>query len=67
MKKIFGVLDIKPLVVVDKKRKIFMYKDIEIALDEVDELGRFIELEAKGEFASIEDARAHLYKIAEEM
>ena len=47
VKKIFGVLDIKPLIVVNKKRKIFMYKDIEIALDEVDELGWFIELEAK--------------------
>jgi predicted adenylyl cyclase CyaB len=60
-------LDIKPIVIVDKKRKIFTYKDIEIALDEVDELGWFIELEAKGEFTDIEEAKAHLHKIAKEI
>ncbi|MEI8091711.1 MAG: class IV adenylate cyclase [bacterium] len=38
MKKIFGVLDIKPLVVVNKKRKVFMYQGVEIAIDEVDDL-----------------------------
>lgn len=66
-KKIFGVLDIKPIIIVNKKRKLFTYKRVEIAVDEVDELGRFIEFEAKGEFASIEEARAYLYNIAEEM
>ena len=46
-KKIFGVLDIAPLVEVSKHRKTFTYKDIEVAVDEVDNLGRFIEFEAK--------------------
>jgi len=66
-KNIFGVLQIKPIVIVNKRRKLFTYKNIEIALDEVDELGRFIEFEAKGEFISIEEARDYLYKIANEM
>ncbi len=65
--KIFGVLDIKPLIVVNKKRKLFTYKGVEIAVDEVDELWWFIEFEAKWEFVDIEEARAYLYKIAEEM
>ena len=65
--KIFDVLDIRPIIIVDKKRKLFAYKNIEIAVDEVDELGWFIEFEAKGEFVSIEEARDYLYKIAGEM
>lgn len=65
--KIFGVLDINPLIVVQKERKLFMYKDIEVAIDKVDNLGRFIEFEAKWEFLSIEEARAYLYSLAEEM
>jgi adenylate cyclase class IV len=44
-----------------------MYKDIEVAIDKVDNLGRFIEFEAKWEFLSIEEARAYLYSLAEEM
>jgi len=36
--KIFGVLDIKPVIIVNKKRKLFMYQKVEIAVDEVDEL-----------------------------
>ena len=65
--KIFGVLDIKPVIIVNKKRKLFMYQKVEIAVDEVDELWRFIEFEAKWAFTSIEDARDYLYKIAGEM
>lgn len=44
-KKIFKALDFKPLIVVNKKRKVFVFKDYEIALDEVDELGDYIEVE----------------------
>ena len=44
-----------------------MYQGVEIAIDEVDDLWWFIEFEAKGEFASIEEARDYLYKLADEM
>lgn len=47
LKKIFDHLNFRPLIVVDKKRSTWIYKDIEIAIDEVKELGSFIELEAK--------------------
>jgi len=47
-RKIFIALDLKSLVVVDKTRKKFMYKDYEIALDDVKGLGNFVEIEYKG-------------------
>jgi len=48
MRKIFGVLDIAPIAVVEKKRKIWMYKDWEFAIDSVSGLGDFVEIEYKG-------------------
>ncbi len=47
-KKIFSAIDIKPLVVVDKIRKSYKYKNYEISLDSVKNLGEFIEVEFKG-------------------
>src|SRR3989344_497678 len=46
--KIFLAMDFKPLVTVDKTRRKFMYKDYEIALDDVVGLGSFVEIEYKG-------------------
>lgn len=48
MENIFQALEIKPLVEVDKRRKIWRYKDIEITLDSVKGLGEFVEIEYKG-------------------
>lgn len=48
IKKILKALNFKSLVVVDKKRKVWMYKDFEISLDAVKGLGDFVELEYKG-------------------
>lgn len=47
-RKIFLALDLKPLIVVDKTRKKFIYKNYEIALDTVKDLGNFVEIEYKG-------------------
>ena len=47
-RKIFTALDLKSLVVVDKTRRKYMYKDYEIALDDVKGLGNFVEIEYKG-------------------
>lgn len=46
---IFGALNMRSLVKVDKKRRIYIYKDYEIALDQVEGLGDFVEIEFKGE------------------
>lgn len=67
LKKIFENLDIKEIIVVEKTRNTWVFKDVEIAIDKVTELGNFIELEAKGNFADIEDAKKHLYKILDEL
>jgi adenylate cyclase class 2 len=49
MRKIFAAIDIKPLITVEKKRKTYRYKDYEVALDEITDLGNFVEVEYKGE------------------
>jgi len=49
MRKIFAAIDIKPLITVEKKRKTYRYNDYEVALDEITDLGSFVEVEYKGE------------------
>lgn len=48
LENIFKVLNMKPLVTVDKIRKIWLYKNYEIAVDLVKGLGSFVEVEFKG-------------------
>jgi len=66
-KEIFKRLDFKELIVVDKTRNTWRYKDVEIAIDEVKELWIFIELEASGDFEDEESATKHLYEVANEL
>lgn len=49
LRKIFTVIDIKPLITVDKERDIWLYKDYEVAIDKIRGLGDFVEVEYKGE------------------
>lgn len=49
LKKLFAALNFKPLTVVDKTRRAFQYKDYEIALDSIKDLGDFVEIEYKGQ------------------
>lgn len=62
LRKILEVLDFKPLVRVDKIRKTWTYKDYEIAIDSVKELGDFVEIEYIGK-----DNQADPKKITDEM
>lgn len=48
LEKIFSALDMKPIVVVDKTRRVWHYRDYEVALDKVKGLGNFVEIEYKG-------------------
>ena len=48
------------LVVVDKRRRLLLWDGIRIHLDEVDGLGRFVELEAPGEGERLGELRAQL-------
>ncbi|MCX6803516.1 MAG: class IV adenylate cyclase [Candidatus Diapherotrites archaeon] len=67
LNKLFNAIDIKSLIVVDKKRITWHYKDTEIAIDTVEELGDFIEAEAKKDFASVEEANKYLHSITKEI
>ena len=62
LEKILKVLDFKLLVEVDKIRKIWEYKNYEIAVDSVKGLGDFVEIEYIGE-----DKKIDPKKLTEEM
>jgi adenylate cyclase class 2 len=49
LQKILNALNFKPITTVDKLRKTWLYKDYEIAVDSVKDLGNFVEIEYKGE------------------
>lgn len=66
LKKIFESLDFKEIVVVEKLRSIWIYKGVEIAIDEVKDLGSFIELESKIDL-DFEDVKKLLYSMLEEL
>ncbi|MFH0952658.1 MAG: class IV adenylate cyclase [Patescibacteria group bacterium] len=67
IKEILKRLDFIPIIIVDKKRSTWLYQGVEIAIDEVTGLGFYIELEAKGEFKNIAEAKEHLYKVLKEL
>ncbi|MCL1892451.1 MAG: class IV adenylate cyclase [Alphaproteobacteria bacterium] len=68
LEKIFAALDFKPVIRVDKKRIAFAFKNTEIAIDEVAELGTFIEVEYDcDDDCTIESAREYLYGIVKEI
>ena len=54
MKEILLQLGFKPLVTVEKDRKIFDCGEFEASLDNIKELGSFLEIEAKRDFGGIE-------------
>jgi len=53
IRKILNILNFKPLVKADKLRKIWRYKNYEIAIDSVKDLGDFVEIEYVGENESV--------------
>ena len=62
VEKIFNSLEINPIVIVDKTRKIYKYKDYEISIDSIKSLGNFVEIEYKGKHTTKSPA-----KITDEM
>jgi len=67
MKKIFAGLSFKEIIVVEKKRKNWHFKDTIISIDEVKDLGSFIEIESNRHFESNKEAVAYLHKILLEL
>ena len=60
MRKILGALQFETMIKVDKLRRAFKYKDIEFAIDEVAELGSFIEAEYLGDKTDVTEVNAYL-------
>ncbi len=67
LKKIFESLDFKEIVIVEKTRSTWIYKNVEIAIDNVKDLGFFIELEAKNGFKDIDGVKKLLYDTLKEL
>ncbi|MDD5341064.1 MAG: class IV adenylate cyclase [Patescibacteria group bacterium] len=62
VKKMLNVLNFKSIITVEKLRKIWTFKDYEIAIDSVKNLGDFVEIEYIGN-----DDRVEPQKITDEM
>ncbi|MFA5954363.1 MAG: class IV adenylate cyclase [Patescibacteria group bacterium] len=54
LRSIFQALGFRSIVTVDKERQVYVYKDYEVVFDEVVGLGKFTEVEYKGE-SSVDD------------
>jgi adenylate cyclase class 2 len=67
LKKLFENLNFEETIIIEKNRSVWHYKDTEIAIDDVKDLGNFIEIEAKGNFINIGEAKKHLYLILNEL
>jgi len=61
LEQIFNSLNLNPVIIVNKKRSTWALDRVEVAVDHVEGLGWFIELEAKDEFESVEAATKHLH------
>ncbi len=65
LKNILKELNFHNFTTVDKKREIFRYKnELEIALDEVADLGYFIEIEVLRDFGGVKQAQREIFKFA---
>lgn len=67
LEKILGFLDFKKSVTIDKYREYWMCSGIEVALDNVTDLGYFIEAEAKGDFKDEKEAKEECIKFLENL
>jgi adenylate cyclase class 2 len=67
VKGIFERMGFEPVAVVDKTRRAYKYKDVEISIDVVKELGDFIEIEYYGESDDTDMAQKMLKEILAEI
>jgi len=54
MRKMLEALGYKTIAVVEKTRKTWQYKDYEVAIDSITNLGNFVEVEYKGKLESVD-------------
>ena len=63
MENMLKSLDFKEVIVVEKSRTTWLFEDVEIVVDEVSNLGSYIELEATKHFENPLDGRPYLFDI----
>ena len=66
-KKILEGLNFPLLGVIDKKRETFKFKDFIITIDEVKDIGNFIEIEMDGEESEIDSKKAQCIGLLEKL
>lgn len=64
IEKILYFLGFKKLVIVKKKRKTWETQNLLITIDDVDSLGTFVEIEAKGQFRTFKKAKDQIHKFS---
>lgn len=67
LRKIFANLNFNEIIVVEKSRNTWNFKGVEIAIDNVKDLGFYIELEAKKEFNDVKEAKQYLFDVLSEL
>jgi adenylate cyclase, class 2 len=67
LNKLLNALGFAKMIEVKKSRRSWMFDDVEISIDNVDELGSYIELEYKGRIDNVDKAREHLYKTLKQL
>lgn len=65
LKKIFSVLDFKPVATVEKKRRTWLHGDYEVSIDSVTNLGDFVEVEFKGDVSDDPDPKRIAHDMVE--
>ncbi len=65
LRKILNFLDFKKIITVEKQREYWVCGNIEVALDNVKNLGYFVEAEARGDFKSNAEAKTACIKFLE--
>ena len=54
-------------MVVDKKRTAYIIDNLEVAVDDVKDLGMFIEIEIKDHYESVEDGIEQIFSLAKKL
>lgn len=67
LRKILEFLDFKKVITVDKQREYWDCGGFEVCLDEVKDLGFFIEVEIKGEIKDTKEARQRCFKFLDKI
>ena len=61
--KLLEALDFREMVTVDKTRERWQLDDVEVAIDQLADIGTFVELEFTGQSANVEQARNRLQEM----